>query len=102
MLIVQVGPFPKSLDCIRGGVESSVYGLANELAKKHDVHVIDFPRFEEKDAIECINNITIHRYCNNGKFNKDAERRVEEITKKINFSFLYEHFLLPLQQIFEY
>lgn len=84
MLIVQVGPFPKSLACIRGGIESSVYGLANELAKKHDVHVIDFPRFEEKDAKECINNITIHRYCNNGKFNKDAERRVEEITKKIS------------------
>ena len=26
----------------------------------------------------------------------------QEITKKINFSFLYEHFLLPLQRIFEY
>ena len=42
MNIVQVGPFPLSADCIRGGVESSVFGLVNELSKNHVVDVFDY------------------------------------------------------------
>lgn len=83
MLIVQVGPFPISLDCIRGGVESSVYGLANELAKQHDVHVIDLPRLHGRDAIEYINDIVIHRYSNNGSYNKDTEQRACDVIRDI-------------------
>lgn len=83
MLIVQIGPFPISLDCIRGGVESSVYGLANELVKQNEVHVIDFPRLSGKDTVEYVHDITIHRYCNNGSHNKDAEKRIKDIIEKI-------------------
>lgn len=83
MLIVQVGSFPISLDCIRGGIEASVYGLANELVKQHNVHVIDFPRLLGKDAIEYINDIVIHRYSNKGSFNKDAAQRVYDVIRDI-------------------
>ena len=52
MNIVQVGPFPLSADCIRGGVESSVFGLVNELSRNHVVDVFDYPRINGKDSVE--------------------------------------------------
>ena len=57
MKIVQIGPFPIDPKCIRGGVESSVYGLAIEQAKSHEVHVFDFPRFNQPDIVEEINSV---------------------------------------------
>lgn len=81
--IVQVGPYPLSADCIHGGVEASVYGVVTELAKKHIVHVFDFPRIGEKDRLEQLGNLTIHRYANPGRHNKDAVLRLSEIVRDI-------------------
>lgn len=83
MNIIQVGPFPISLDCIRGGVESSVYGLANTLSLEHQVHVFDVPRIGEKDKKEAYGNMIVHRYANHGKHNQDAVKRVREIVAHI-------------------
>ncbi len=83
MKIIQIGPYPLSSDCIQGGVESSVYGLVQELAKSHIVDVFDLPRLGEKDRVERYGNLTIHRYANPGTHNKDAVLRLSEIIRDI-------------------
>ena len=83
MRIVQIGPFPTDPKCIRGGVESSVYGLAIEQAKSHEVHVFDFPRFNQPDIVEEINSVFVHRYTNTGKYNVSAITRLEEILRDV-------------------
>lgn len=83
MNIVQVGPFPLSIDCIRGGVESSVFGLAHELAQSHVVDVFDFPRIAGKDMFERQGSLTIHRYKNPGKYNQKAIERSQEMLRDI-------------------
>lgn len=84
MGIVLVGSYPLSADCIRGGVESSVFGLAQALvARKHEVDVFDYPRLEGKDASERKDLLTIHRYANNGKYNQDAKERAKEMFRDI-------------------
>ena len=84
MGIVLVGSYPLSADCIRGGVESSVYGLAQALvAKKHEVDVFDYPRLYGKDTSERNGLLTIHRYANNGKYNQDATERAKEMFRDI-------------------
>lgn len=83
MNIIQVGPYPISPECIHGGVEASVYGLVQELAKSHTVDVFDIPRLGEKDRVERYGNLTIHRYANPGKHNKDSVLRMKEIVRDI-------------------
>lgn len=83
MKIIQIGPFPVSLDCIRGGVESSVCGLANTLSLEHLVHVFDVPRIGELDREEVCSNMIIHRYENHGNHNQDAVYRVREMVDHI-------------------
>ena len=83
MNIVQVGPYPLSADCIRGGVESSVFGLTNELAKSHVVDVFDYPRLAGKDTVERQGLLTIHRYNNPGRYNQDAIDRGKEMLRDI-------------------
>lgn len=83
MTIVQIGSYPMSADCIHGGVEASVYGLVQELAKEHIVDVFDIPRIGEKDRIERYGNLTIHRYANPGTHNKDAVLRRKEMVRDI-------------------
>ena len=83
MNIVQVGPYPLSADCIRGGVESSVFGLANELAKSHVVDVFDYPRLAGKDTVQRQGVLTIHRYNNPGRYNQDAIDRGKEMLRDI-------------------
>ena len=83
MNIVQVGSYPLSADCIHGGIESSVYGLAQQLAKSHIVDVFDFPRIGGKDSVERCGSLTIHRYKNPGKYNQDAIDRSREILRDI-------------------
>lgn len=79
MTIVQIGPYPMSRDCIRGGVESSVYGLAHALAKQHCVYAIDLPRIGEIDRKEQDEQIFVYRFANNTKYNQGAIRRVKDI-----------------------
>lgn len=83
MRIVQIGPYPLSADCIHGGVEASVYGLVQELAKNHTVDVFDIPRIGERDRVERYGKLTIHRYANPGKHNKDAVLRLREMMRDI-------------------
>lgn len=81
--IVLVGSYPISPDCIRGGVESSVYGLAQELAKTQKVEVMDMPRIGGADVIESDGNLTIYRYANRGVHNQDATKRIPDIISAI-------------------
>lgn len=83
MTIAIVGPYPFSPDCIRGGVESSVYGLAQALCQNDEVDVFDIPRIHGKDTGARHNNLTIHRYCNHGSHNQDAMMRVDEVLRDI-------------------
>lgn len=83
MNIVQVGSFPLSADCIRGGVESSVFGLVNELSNNHVVDVFDYPRINGKDSVERKGPLTIHRYSNPGNYNRDAVDKGKEILRDI-------------------
>lgn len=83
MNIVQFGPYPLDSNCIRGGVESSVFGLTNALALNHEVDVFDIPRIDGKDIGERVGNIQIHRYLNHGTHNQDAVQRVDEILRDI-------------------
>jgi glycosyltransferase involved in cell wall biosynthesis len=83
MHIIQVGPYPLDANCIRGGVESSVYGLANALAATHQVDVFDVPRIGGKDAVESQQLLTIHRYANHGKYNIEATQRLDDILRDI-------------------
>ena len=83
MIIVQVGSFPLSKDCIRGGVESSVYGLAKALVRNHIVHVFDVPRLGGEDQAAIVDGILVHRYKNRGKHNVDACERVSQVVEEI-------------------
>lgn len=84
MRIVQVGPFPIDRSLIRGGVESSVYGLAQELAKSSEVFAIDIPRLGIEDSIEENNGIIVYRFRNRGPNNKDAIKRIGDIVDVIS------------------
>lgn len=79
MLIVQIGPYPISKDCIRGGVESSVSGLAHALAKQHCVYAIDLPRIGEIDRNEHDEQILVYRLANHTNHNQGAVKRVKDI-----------------------
>lgn len=79
MIIVQIGPYPVSKDCIRGGVESSVYGLAHALVKPHCVYAIDFPRIGEIDRNEQDEQILVYRFANHTHYNQGAVKRVKDI-----------------------
>lgn len=84
MKIVQIGPYPISADCIRGGVESSVYGLVCALAVAgHNVEVLDVPRIDKHDNVENSGNIVVHRYRNIGRHNKDAVKRTDKMLDDI-------------------
>lgn len=79
MKIVQIGPYPISKDCIRGGVESSVYGLAHALSKQHSVYAIDLPRIGEIDRNEQDEQISVYRFANHTNYNQGAVKRVKDI-----------------------
>ena len=83
MNIIQFGPYPLKASCIKGGVESSVYGLSQTLVQHHEVSVFDIPRIEGKDTVDIQNGVYIHRYKNCGTHNQDAVQRVDEILRDI-------------------
>ena len=84
MRIIQIGPFPSDSYNIHGGVEASVYGLAREQAKAHFVVVMDIPRIGGEDIVEQVDGVTVYRFCNRGKHNRDAIRRIGEIVEIVN------------------
>lgn len=83
MKIVQIGPYPISKVCIHGGVESSVYGLAHALAKKHGVYTIDLPRIGESDRKEQDEQILVYRFANHAIHNQGAVKREKDIVKLV-------------------
>ena len=64
MKIALIGSYPLSTDCIHGGVESSVYGLAKALSVEHEVHVLDMPRPKIAKDSSQDGNIHVHRFIN--------------------------------------
>jgi len=80
--IVLVGAYPLSNECIHGGVESSVYGLAQELSKTHEVNVFDMPRIGGVDSVEK-GSVFVNRYSNHGSHNEDAISRMQEYLRDI-------------------
>lgn len=83
MRIIQIGPYPQSSDCIRGGVEASVYGLAQEQSKSFEVHVFDFPRISETDRVERDGNVIVHRFCNRGSRQISTVRQAKRVVQEI-------------------
>lgn len=83
MKIIQIGQFPLSGSIVSGGVEASVYGLAREQAKTHSIVVIDIPRIGGNDAVEEIDGLSVYSFCNPGKHNKDAVKRIDDIVGKV-------------------
>ena len=84
MRIVQIGSFPLDRSLIKGGVESSVYGLALEQARTLNVSVIDMPRLGTEDSVEEQDGLTIYRFRNPGPHNKDSIKRIEDIVDVIS------------------
>lgn len=81
--IIQIGPFPLSSDCIRGGVEASVFGLAKAQSVMHEVHAFDIPRIGGSHIVENIEGIAVHRFCNQGGRQFAAGRQAIVIAKEI-------------------
>lgn len=74
------------VECIKGGVEASVYGLANELSKGHDVFVFDVPREEIKESYKTpIGKLLVYRFKRLGKSNKASLLSVFGYLKEIKF-----------------
>lgn len=84
MRIVQIGAFPVDTSLIRGGVESSVYGLAREQAKTSEVYVVDFPRMGIEDAVEECEGMVVYRLHNPGPHQKDSRERIRAIVEIVS------------------
>ena len=52
-------------------------------AQRNVIDVFDLPRIGEKDRVERFGNLTVHRYANPGKHNKDAVLRLKEMVRDI-------------------
>ena len=83
MRIIQIGPYPLSRDCIQGGVEASVFGLAQEQARTSEVHAFDFPRIGGKDCVEQDGKVIVRRFCNTGKRQVSTFRHVKAMAEEI-------------------
>lgn len=79
MVIAQIGPYPLDPTLIQGGVEASVYGLAQEQSKSSQVYVFDTPRRFISDCKEKDNRVCVYRFQNPGPHQKDAIRRINNI-----------------------
>ena len=83
MTIAQIGPFPLDVNCIKGGIESSVFGLAGALAESQRVEVFDFPRQDGREETQMVRGMVVHRYCNTGRHNEDAASRCDKMVGDI-------------------
>lgn len=84
MKIIQIGSFPQDSQNIKGGVEASIYGLAQIQAEKHKVFILDFPRYEIKyDKVENHNNLDIYRFRLPFRNNISALLRIKDYFKLI-------------------
>ena len=80
MKIAIVGSYPLSAEYICGGVEASVYGLAHAVVRAGlIVEVFDLPRIDGQDSFELSGALAVHRYINEGIYNRDAIKRMADI-----------------------
>ncbi len=83
MNIIQIGPYPLSESMSRGGVEASVYGLSQEMAKTEEVCVMDLPRMDVTDCCGEKNGYKVYRFKNPGNHVVDSVKRIPDIIKTI-------------------
>lgn len=83
MRVAQIGSYPLSCDCIFGGVEASVYGLAQQQGQTMEVHVFDIPRLDGKVIVERDGDVVVHRFRNEGKRQIATSRQVKTVAKEI-------------------
>lgn len=84
MRIALIGPYPVDIECIKGGVEASIYGLSLELIKSHQLFIYDIPRYNIKvDKIETIDNLKTFRFFSKSTNNTAALFRLRTINKLI-------------------
>lgn len=83
MKIIQIGSYPLSESMSRGGVEASVYGLSQELAKTEKVFVMDLPRMDVTDSCEEKNECKVYRFNNPGNHVVDSVNRIPDIIQTI-------------------
>jgi glycosyltransferase involved in cell wall biosynthesis len=70
MKIIQIGNYPEDSSSIGGGIEASIFGITQALAKENQVQVISFPKKNiKKDIAASTGNIQINYLCNPYKFN---------------------------------
>lgn len=81
--IIQIGPYPESSSIIKGGVEASVYGLAQVQSFNAEIHVFDLPRIGYAPKVEEDGNVIVHRYLNEGKHHVASVRMVNRIVEDI-------------------
>lgn len=79
MVIAQIGSYPLDPTLIQGGVEASVYGLAQEQSKSSQVYVFDTPRHGISDYTEKDKSVFVYRFRNPGHHQRNAIRRINSI-----------------------
>lgn len=83
MRIVQIGSYPKNAGHIAGGVEASVYGLAQIQSFDNEVFAFDMPRMGGKQRIERDGNVTVYRFANRGRRQISSAKQVKQIVSII-------------------
>ena len=83
MRVVQIGSYPLRPDCILGGVEASVYGLAQQQSRTMEVHVFDLPRIDGEVGIGTDGKVIVHRFRNEGQRQIATSRQVKAMAKEI-------------------
>lgn len=84
MRIIQAGPFPLDSNLIKGGVESSIYGISQALSPNNEVIVVDYPRYGLKcDCVDDSNGIKVYRFKSKFGNNNALILRVFKVIKTI-------------------
>lgn len=81
--VIHIGQFPLHKDCIRGGIEASIYGLAKTQSTTCEVHVFDIPRIGGEGFVEDMEGVAVHRFRNSGGRQLSASRQVPLMAKEI-------------------
>lgn len=81
--IVQIGAYPIDPNKVFGGVEASVFGLAQAQSATAEVHVFDFPRMSGDCGIEQFGRVVVHRYNNPSQRQMATVRQVKVIAEEI-------------------
>jgi len=85
MRIVQIGHYPEDENIIKGGTQSSIFGLVTELVRKnHEVSVISLPdRGCKNDYHKNKDGLRIKYFANKAPFNILSALRFPAVTKEI-------------------